>query len=210
MKLSKRVLSVLMALLMVFTVFQMSISAIDIAAGDNDENTKVMVDNGEGRYVLPDATLTATPVIRTASKVDGYGDYIVGNTIIQATPSGVPYTSGNYANEAYSGESPEWPTVTFECDLSLAADKGSVSLETNISGANIEVSNPTNNKWVWTIKGGTISAGTYADFTVSYSYTHKDQLTGVTETKNYKAYASSYVDYVAQPAGLFVKAERTF
>ncbi len=209
MTLGKRILSVLLAMLMVFSVLQMGVSALNIANGENTEGTMTMVDNGEGRYILPEATVTSTPTIRVATKTSGYGDFIGGSTIVKATPSGVPEITGNYTKEAYAGESPEWPTVTFECDLSLAEDKGSVKLESNITGLTYEVSNPSNNKWVWTITGGTIAAGNFADFTVSFNYTHTDKLTGKTETKAYKAYGSSYVDIIAQPAGAYVYGYRT-
>ncbi|MCQ2470992.1 MAG: hypothetical protein MJ147_03040 [Clostridia bacterium] len=211
MTLGKRILSVLLAMLMVFSVLQMGVSALNIANGENTDGTMTMVDNGEGRYILPEATVTATPTIRVATKRAGYGDFVGGSTIVKATPSGVPAITGNYTKEAYSGESPEWPTVTFECDLPLTTDSDKASVQLNcssISGLTYEVSNPSNNKWVWTITGGTIAAGNYADFTVSFNYTHTDKLTGKTETKAYKAYGSSYVDIIAQPAGAYVHSER--
>ena len=117
MAISKRVLSVIMTVAMLFTIVQVGVCAVDVSAGENAASTQVMVDDGTGRVIAPTVTVTASPVVRVASAA---GALTLGTTIVQATPSGVPYISGDYTKEAYAGETPTNATITFKSDLSLA------------------------------------------------------------------------------------------
>ena len=206
MAISKRVLSVIMTVAMLFTIVQVGVCAVDVSAGENVASTQVMVDDGTGRVIAPTVTVTASPVVRVASAA---GALTLGTTIVQATPSGVPYISGNYTKEAYAGETPTNATITFKSDLSLANNKNVTITCVNNSSIKFTSTNPDNNTWIWTVTGGTAQAGTYLDFEIGYSYTYTDKLTGQTLTKSYKAYASSYVENIIQPAGVYMNLYRT-
>ena len=206
MAISKRVLSVIMTVAMLFTIVQVGVCAVDVSAGENAASTQVMVDDGTGRVIAPTVTVTASPVVRVASAA---GALTLGTTIVQATPSGVPYISGDYTKEAYAGETPTNATITFKSDLSLANNKNVTITCVNNSSIKFTSTNPDNNTWIWTVTGGTAQAGTYLDFEIGYSYTYTDKLTGQTLTKSYKAYASSYVENISQPAGIYMNQYRT-
>ena len=210
MKISKRVLSVILTVVMIMSAVNFSAFAIDIDNGTPVESTQVMTDDGEGRLVIPNATVTASPVIRVA---DASNPLTFGQTIVKATPSGIPLISSTYDKEAYAGETPVWPTVVFNSDLSLAGTVSSVSLTSNIRLNYTSQNN--NNTWTFTITGGdSVSAGSYIDYVVKFKYTYTDRLTGKSVTKDYEAYGSSYVENIAQPAGMGIhilrKAPGTF
>ncbi len=177
MAISKRVLSVIMTVAMLFTIVQVGVCAVDVSAGENAASTQVMVDDGTGRVIAPTVTVTASPVVRVASAA---GALTLGTTIVQATPSGVPYISGDYTKEAYAGETPTNATITFKSDLSLANNKNVTITCVNNSSIKFTSTNPDNNTWIWTVTGGTAQAGTYLDFEIGYSYTYTDKLTGQT------------------------------
>ncbi|MGN1168534.1 MAG: FIVAR domain-containing protein, partial [Acutalibacteraceae bacterium] len=206
MAISKRVISVIMTVAMLLTVVQIGVSAIDVSSGESVESTQVMVDDGTGKIISPTVTVTASPVVRVASAT---GALTPGTTIVSATPSGIPYITGNYTKEAYAGETPTNAMITFKSDLSLANNKNVTITCVNNSTVTFTVTNPDNNTWIWTITGGTAQAGTYLDFEIGYSYTYTDKLTQKSITKSYKAYASSYVEGIAQPAGVYFNNYRT-
>ncbi|MBR1530995.1 MAG: hypothetical protein IJ643_02920, partial [Eubacterium sp.] len=205
MKISKRVLSVILTVVMIMSAVNFSAFAIDIDNGTPVESTQVMTDDGEGRLVIPNATVTASPVIRVANASN---PLTFGQTIVKATPSGIPLISSTYDKEAYAGETPVWPTVVFNSDLSLAGTVSSVSLTSNIRLNYTSQNN--NNTWTFTITGGdSVSAGSYIDYVVKFKYTYTDRLTGKAVTKDYEAYGSSYVENIAQPAGYYMDLYRT-
>lgn len=205
MKISKRVLSVILTVVMIMSAVNFSVFAIDIDPGTPVEATQTMTDNGDGRLVIPQATVTASPVIRVANSSS---PLTFGSSIVQATPSGIPKITSTYDKEAYAGESPEWPTVVFESDLSLAATASSVTFSSN-PAVTYTANKNSNNKWTFTITGGTVSAGSYIDYTIRFNYTYTDSLTGKSVTKAYEAYGSSYVENISQPAGWYMNLYRT-
>ena len=206
MAISKRIFSVVLAIAMVLSFVQIGASAIDISAGETiTANQASMVDDGSGREVIPQATVTATEVIRVAASV---GSMAKGSTIVPATPSGVPQITSTYAAEAYSGETPSYPTVIFKTDLSLAKNKN-VTIKFSNSSVTYTVTNPDSKTWIWTITGGTATAGSYLDYEIGYAYTYTDRLTGKSVTNTYVAYGSSYVEGIIQPAGMYIDSYRT-
>ena len=56
MAISKRVLSVIMTVAMLFTIVQVGVCAVDVSAGENVASTQVMVDDGTGRGIAPTVT----------------------------------------------------------------------------------------------------------------------------------------------------------
>ena len=65
--------------------------------------------SGGGSTFTVDTSAT-TEVVRVAY---GAGMFTLGNSIVAATKSGIPKTSGSYANVAYAGETPETPKLVF-------------------------------------------------------------------------------------------------
>ena len=206
MTISKRVLSVILSVVMLLSIVPMSASAVEVSTGEALSANQAMVDDGTGREIIPMATVTAPDVVRVAA---ASGSMAKGSTIVSATPSGVPAISGSYTAEAYAGETPSAPQITFVCDLSLANNKNVTIACTNNTSVTFTQTNPNNNTWVWTVSGGTAAAGSYLDFEIGYSYTYTDRLTGKEVTNSYVAYASSYVAGIIQPAGMYVDLHRT-
>ena len=206
MTISKRVLSVILSVVMLLSIVPMSASAVEVSTGEALSANQAMVDDGTGREIIPMATVTAPDVVRVAA---ASGSMAKGSTIVSATPSGVPAISGSYTAEAYAGETPSAPQITFVCDLSLANNKNVTIACTNNTSVTFTQTNPNNNTWVWTVTGGTAAAGSYLDFEIGYSYTYTDRLTGKSVTNSYVAYASSYVAGIIQPAGMYVDTHRT-
>ncbi len=206
MAMTKRVLSVILTVVMLLSVVQIGATAVEISAGDTAGANKAMVDDGTGREVIPTATVTVSDVVRVAAAT---GSMAKGTAIVSATPSGVPAITSTYATEAYAGETPSFPTVTFTTDLSLANNKNVTIACKNNTTIKTTVTNPNNNTWIWTITGGTAAAGSYLDFEIGYSYTYTDSLTGKEVTNSYVAYASAYVEGIIQPAGLYINSYRT-
>ena len=201
MTISKRVLSVVLAVVMLLSIVPMSAAAVEVSTGETLSANQTMVDDGTGREIIPMATVTAPDVVRVAAST---GSMAKGSTIVSATPSGVPAISGNYTADAYAGETPSFGQITFSCDLSLANNKNVTIACTNNSSITFTQTQPNNNTWVWTISGGTAAAGSYLDFEIGYAYTYTDRLTGKEVTNSYVAYASSYVAGIIQPAGVFL------
>ncbi len=206
MAISKRILSVIMAVALILTIVPMGVSAVEINSGETYSANNAMVDDGTGREVIPMATVTATEVVRVAA---ASGSMAKGTTIVSATPSGVPQIGGSFTAEAYAGETPSAAQITFTSDFSLAKNKNVTIACTNNASVIFAVTNPNNNTWIWTITGGTASAGTFLDFEIGYSYTYTDKLTGKEVTNSYVAYASSYVEGIIQPAGMYIDSYRT-
>ena len=206
MTISKRVLSVILSVVMLLSIVPMSAFAVEVSTGETVSSNTAMVDDGTGREIIPMATVTAPDVVRVAA---ASGSMAQGSTIVSATPSGVPSITSTYSVEAYAGETPSLGQITFVSDLSLANNKNVTISCSNNSSITFSVTNPNNNTWIWTITGGTASAGTYLDFEIGYSYTYTDKLTGKSVTNNYVAYASSYVAGIIQPAGVYIDTHRT-
>ena len=88
MKIIRKIISVLLVFTMVFSTFCLSVFAND---------------NVEVSYIkVPQAKFTSSGVVRVAKSVNSFEH---GNTIVAATPSGVPKIDNSaIANTAYAGE----------------------------------------------------------------------------------------------------------
>ena len=64
------------------------------------------------------------------------------------------------------------------------------------------------NTYTWTITSGTSVSVGALKFVVGYTFSYTDSLTNSTVSKTYKAYATSDVENVAQPGGMYVYRER--
>lgn len=172
---NKKFLSLLMALMMIFSATSLAVNASDVLSADE--------------YAV---TLVASDVVRVAEAV---GSMAKGSVIVKATPSGLPEISSNYTIEVYAGETPVYAQITFTANI----DVTDVSITcTNNDTVNLELSNPEDNTYVWSVTGGTAEAGSYLDFEVTYNYNGAE----------YVAYTSIYVENIIQPAGFFIRTYR--
>ncbi len=160
-------------------------------------------DSAQFRRPAPDITLDVTDVIRVGAQGDD--TMAMGNTIKRATPSGVPFISGTYANQAYAGETPEWPTIEFKSSEAVS------NLTVTFSGANATTmlvgGSVSNSTWAkWEIRGGTANAGDLMVVSVNYTYTWNNQYTGVFVTDSYTTKGYAYVENIIFPAGVWAFA----
>ena len=201
MKKSKRVISLLLSVLMLVSVFQTGLVAF---AADSTG----YVLSAEEAKKLPDAgaVATSTQVVRVAS---GLYSYQPGTTIVPATPSGIPAMNGGYednslANVGNINETPSYPEVkiTFK---DLPSDVPQITcVNSKSSASNVVMSvaayNAEEKSYTWLIASGTANAGDTLRFKITYTY----------NGKQYVSNAYSYVESIAQPAGNHVTTESKY
>ncbi|HZK39558.1 MAG TPA: InlB B-repeat-containing protein [Clostridia bacterium] len=184
---AKRFISIILAVTMVFSI--VSVEFASVVAG-----SVAVAENGSAFVTAPPVVnISATKVARVAAAANSL---LAGNTLVKATPSGVPdLGTATYANAAYAGETPVWPGVSFELPAGITLDafppltitatteNGSVSMSSAIKNGQIYSANVT---------GGTATPGKNIVYTVSYYY----------EGANYLTYAYSYVESILMPSGI--------
>ena len=197
----KRILCAILSVAMVLSIVPMgTLGASAADASDAGFNTAA-VDNGDGKLLVPTVTLESTEVIRVAA--DASGSAITsGTTIVPATPSGLPQISSGYTTQFYCDETPVSPTVVFTSDMELASTP-TISCENN-TGISFSAPVQSGNTYTWTITAGTGVTVGPLNFVVDYSNSYVDSLTGNTVTNYFKAYTTSYVENIAQPATFYV------
>ena len=212
----KRILSVVLSVAMVLTLVPMSLTATAVSqdtaveTAASDAQTLAEEDNTDGALVIPVVTLESTNVIRIA---DANNPFTIGNSIVAATPSGLPQITSDYSAAYYCGETPSLPTVVFTVDKELAGTP-TIACENNTG---ISFSDPAVSKnaadgtttYTWTITSGTNVPVGALRFVVGYTYSYVDALTNKTYTRNYNAYATSYVENASQPGSMYIYRERT-
>lgn len=173
MRIGKKVLSVILAVLMVTSVLTVafSVNAVELAPV---ELTKME---------RPTATFTSSGMTRVSA---GPGSFFNGNVIVKATPSGVPENNSTYSQLSYNGEVPVATSVTFSTTYDITdlvcvctSDLGDVVLSEPVKDGN---------KTTWVVESGNATAGSYLEFSAAYKYKDRDYST--------KCY--SYVDTIAQ------------
>ena len=111
---AKKIISMLLAVVMVLSVVPVSAMAAPVI---NDPTVAGVIYNKPDIQTVQfsvDTTAT-TEVIRVAA---GTGTFSLGDgtdsaqyTIVKATPSGIPENGGTYKHIAYAGETPETPKL---------------------------------------------------------------------------------------------------
>ena len=202
---SKRILSVILAVVMVLTVIPMGTFAFAADVQPVAETSSTSINNKDGKLVVPVVTLTSTPVFRVAASA---GSQLGGNVLVNATDSGLPEISGSYQSQFYAGETPHGYEVVFTTDLAL---DGTPSLGCDVPGIAIGDVSKSGNTYTWVVSGGSSSmtAGDYIHFTVGYQFKYHDQLTDKDVTKSYTVKTSSHVENVTNGAAMMVDMERT-
>lgn len=130
------------------------------------------------------------------------------SVIVKATKSGVPYLSGKFANIAYCGETPYSTQISFTPGVTLDSAPTISCSNTTVTYAS---ATPTfsNGTYTWTVSGGTALVGTSLIFTVKYTYSETNKISGKTYTNKYETQCVSYVESISSPTGLY-SIKRTF
>ena len=164
MKTSKRILSSILALVMLFSVCStgFSVSAV--------ESNGVVLDEIELKPITrPDVDFFCTTVTRVAKEANSVEP---GNQIVKATPSGIPELSGAYAQQAYAGETPE-ATKVYLLTNTAGITPESISIKCDnesVTFSPIKIDSATG-AYCCEITGGTATAGTALTFTADYTWT---------------------------------------
>ena len=189
---AKKIISMLLAIAMVLTV-----APVSLLASAADDYTYGALDFTENDFTV---STSATEVIRVAA---GANSFSLGNTIVAATPSGIPQSSGTYRDVAYAGETPSFPTVTFSITGKTLAKEPDLT----ITGAAPSKPNPvistsdSTTTYTWTFTGGTATAGSDVvyqfDYTVgkttytSYAFSHVENIIVMNGFESYRDNAGS-------------------
>lgn len=199
---TKKILSVLLAAVMVVSIAPSSVFAawsVDVTGSDAVAGVTVL-SNGSVQATDPTAftldTSGTTEVIRVAAGANGNLSY--GNVVVpKATPSGIPEVpNGTFKNVAYAGETPEQAIVRLTVTglkPSEAPDITSTLNQALTLSANTPSIDDTNHVYVytWNITGGTASAGSSVIYTITV------RIGGAT----YNVYAAAHFENILRPNG---------
>ena len=162
MRLTKRIFSSVLVLLMVLSVVSTGFTAFAV------ESDEVFFEEIiESPIDRPVVSFSCTPVTRVAKSANSVEP---GNKIVKATPSGVPELSGTYAKQAYAGETPSATKITFKSE---SADVTPIKIScsnTSVVLSNLAYNNSTG-EYTCEVKSGTAEAGSSIVFTIEFSWT---------------------------------------
>ena len=179
MKMTKRILSSLMVLLMVLSVVSTGFTVT--AASSNGAYLDEIVLEPIAR---PDVTFTVTPVTRVALAANSLEP---GNQIVKATPSGVPELSGSYAAQAYAGETPSATKLYFQSNTVGVTPKGISCSNDTVVLSDLSYNGSTGT-YSCEIVSGTAEAGSAITFTIDYAWT---------DGNSYQEKAVTFVENIA-------------
>ncbi len=201
MKSVKRILSLIIATALVLSSLPFAVSGGGIVASAAVQADATLdIDR-------PLATVAVTEVTRVA-----YSAYTMrqpsgdNSVIVKATPSGMPELRSSFNSIAYAGETPVATQISFTPGVALSSDPTISCSNTTVTFSDYSYSNGT---YSWFITGGTATVGTNLIFTVTYSYTAYNAVTGKNYTNTYNTYGSSYVEAIVTPAGEY-STKRTY
>lgn len=198
MKKMKKIISILVAVVLVLTALPLSFISGTAASSQPDESLKLN---------RPMANLYVTPVTRVAYAANSMKAPSGNNSVIvKSTPSGMPYLSYGKTALAYGGETPVATQITFTPGVTLSEEPVLSCSNATVRWNNAVYSNGT---YTWTVTGGTAVSGSVIVFNVSYTYSETNPITGKTYTNSYITSGTSYIEAIATPAGVFT-TKRTY
>ena len=195
MKLRRKAVSILMVIALVLSSIPLTLVSGGITAAAAPADPTLVLNR-------PTASIYVNEVTRVAYSTNSLKPPVGNNSVIvKATKSGVPYLSGKFATIAYSGETPYATQISFTPGVTLESAPTISCSNTTVTYAS---STPAyaNGTYTWTVSGGTAAAGSTLIFTVSYSYTETNGLSGKTYTNSYETQCVSYVESILTPAGI--------
>ena len=203
---SRRILSVLLAILMVLTIVPAGLIGTAGAVSDDEIGTS-SVELSQSFLERPDITISSTAVIRTAEAANSQA---AGTTIVKATASGLPELTGDKAEAFYAGETPQDPMVVFTTNKALKANPTITCSNANLTFTAASAGAYADGVYTysWKVAGSSISVK-QLNFEVGYTYEYTDA-NGKVVTKTYTAYTTSAVENVAQPGGISAYRYRSY
>ena len=189
---AKKIISMLLVLAMVLTAapFTLTAPAANVTYTATDPKVSTV------QFTVD--TSATTEVIRVAASTNSFK---LGTQIVPATPSGIPQSSGTYADVSYAGETPKNPEVVFK--ITGATITGTPSLTSNLNDLKTKdpssITSGDTTTYTWEITSGNASAGTDAVFTIIY----------VVNGQEYEAHAFSHVENILVMNG-WVQYHRRF
>ncbi len=197
----KKIISILIAAALVLVTFPFETVSTSAAAPNINADASLVLNRPQASVIVTEVTRVA---YQTYSMMAPSGN---NSVIVQSTPSGIPYL-GTYRSHTigYAGETPVSTTVIFTPGVVL--DEAPVLV---CSNSTVRWSGPVfaNGTYTWTVTGGTATPGSVLVFTVNYSYSEFNSVTGKTYTHAYSTSGTSYVEPIATPAGIF-STKRTY
>ncbi|MBQ6266462.1 MAG: InlB B-repeat-containing protein, partial [Clostridia bacterium] len=205
---AKKIVSLLLAVAMVLSIAPASVLSSAYLApsyvhwGDTagDAHGELEYSSTAPAVFYPDTSGTS-PVIRVAS---GDNSYVLGNTVVKATPSGIPAftgTTSNLNNAPRNGETPDYGYVRFKLYGAAPSAVPSITPDNNVTC--VAYGTPTTTttggqtvyEAVWQIAGSTgngVAPGTDITFTITY------RVNGT----QYETYAFTHVEYILLGSGI--------
>lgn len=202
MKLKRKVISILMVIALVLSSVPLTLMPGGVTATAAPADPKLVLNR-------PTAGIYVNEVTRVAYANDSLKPPLGTNSVIvKATKSGVPYLSSKFATIAYAGETPYATQISFTPGVTLDSEPTISCNNTTVtySSATPAFSNGT---YTWTVSGGTAEVGSILIFTVSYTYSETNEISGKTYTNNYETQCVSYVEAIAAPTGIY-STKRTY
>ncbi len=204
MKKCRKVISLLIALTLILSSLPITLGspAFTAAAAEARATDASLV------IKRPVASVYVTDITRVAYAVNSMKQPSGSNSVIvKATPSGMPELSGNFVSAtAYAGETPVATQIAFTPGVELDSSPTILCSNTTVTISDYSYSNGT---YVWSVTGGTATVGTTLIFTITYTHTDYNAVTGKSYTRTYNSYGVSYVEAIATPAGEY-STKRTY
>ena len=190
---AKKIISMLLAVVMVLSVVPVSAMAAPVINDPTVAGVTYSTPDIQTVSFTVDTTAT-TEVIRVAA---GTGTFSLADgtdaaqyTIVKATPSGIPENGGTYKSIAYAGETPVQPTVRFSITGKTPTETPTVTPSvTGISfGTTKTTTSGSTTTYEFPITGSGASLKPHTDvvFTISFKI----------GTVSYKAYAYSHIENI--------------
>ncbi len=193
MKMSKRILSSILAIVMVLSMCTVGFTAN--AAESTSGASKLETIDKETPIARPSVQFSCTDVTRVAKEAYSTEP---GNQIVKATPSGVPELNHAYASQAYAGETPVATRVTFTTPTVGISITGFSCSNTTVVMTDMAYEAP--GTYYVDIISGTADAGTSLIFTVDYKWT---------DGNTYQEKCVSYVESIVT-GGAYAEAQAKF
>ena len=202
MKIKRKIISIIAVIALVISSIPLTLMPGGVTASAAPADPTLILNR-------PTAGIYVNEVTRVAYAENSLKPPAGNNSVIvKATKSGIPYLSGKFATIAYAGETPYATQISFTPGVELDKEPTITCSNTTVTYAS-DTPAFSNGTYTWTVSGGTALQGTSLIFTVSYSYSETNEISGKTYTNNYETECVSYVEAISTPTGIY-SSKRTF